>query len=80
MAVHTSDLGGAGTDANVNFVVYGENGKTEEILLANESNNFERGSIDKFKLDMKDVGKPYKMRIWHDDSKPFADWHLDKVN
>ena len=28
---------------------------------------------------MKDVGKIYKLRVWHDDSKPFSGWHLDKI-
>ena len=79
MIVYTSDLRGAGTDANVFMVLYGSDGKTEEVALANETNNFERGSVDNFKIEVKDVGTPYKIRIRHDNSKPFSDWHLDKV-
>lgn len=62
------------------FVLYGQDGKTEETVLDNETNNFERGSVDNFKMELKDVGTPYKMRIRHDNSKPFSDWHLDKVS
>lgn len=28
---------------------------------------------------MADVGTVYKLRVWHDDSKPFSGWHLDKI-
>ena len=79
VSVHTSDLRGAGTDANVFFVLYGDKGKSEEIELANESNNFERGNVDNFKVDAKDIGAVYKMRLWHDDVKLYADWHLEKA-
>ena len=77
--VTTSDIRGAGTDANVSFVLYGDKGKSESIELENKTDNFERGSVDKFKVDIKDVGTPYKIRIGHDNSKAYSDWHLDKV-
>ena len=79
VTVYTSDIRGAGTDANVSFVLYGNKGKTEVIPLANETNNFERGNADQFKVDIKDVGVPYKIRIGHDNSKLYSDWHLEKV-
>ena len=78
--VTTSDLRGAGTDANVFFVLYGDKGKSQEINLDNKTDNFERGSVDKFKTDIKDVGVPYKIRIGHDNSKAYSDWHLSKVS
>ncbi|CAH1787210.1 unnamed protein product [Owenia fusiformis] len=77
--IHTSDIRGAGTDANVFIVVYGDKGKSDDIYLDNKSDNFESGQLDKFKIEMIDIGKPYKMRIGHDDSGSFAGWHLDKV-
>ena len=77
--VTTSDLRGAGTDSNVYFVLYGDKGKSEEIQLENKTDNFERGSVDRFKVDIKEVGVPYKIRIGHDNSKLYSDWHLDKV-
>jgi hypothetical protein len=41
-----SDLKGAGTDADVHVVVYGEKGDTGERLLDNAmQNNFERGKV-----------------------------------
>ena len=80
VTVYTTDCAMAGTDSKVSFVLYGDKGKSEPIILENKDNNFERGSIDKFKVDIKDVGTPYKMRIGHDNSKMYSDWHLAKVS
>lgn len=82
--VHTSDLRGAGTDANVRLVAYGktkdgEYKKTDEVPLDNKGDNFEAGQCDKFKVEMDDVGKLYKIRIYHDNSGSYAGWHLDHV-
>lgn len=46
----TSDIQGAGTDANVFIQMYGEDGKTEEHQLRNRTDNFEKGEVDKFKV------------------------------
>ena len=87
--MHTSDLRGAGTDANVHLVAYGkatgkdkdvEYRKSDEIVLENKGDNFESGQTDKFKIEMIDIGKPYKIRVGHDDAGSFADWHLDYVS
>ena len=86
--VYTSDLRGAGTDANVWLVAYGkvygkskdvDYRKTDEITLDNKGDNFESGQMDAFKVEMDEIGKPYKIRIGHDNTGNFAGWHLDKV-
>jgi len=77
--VKTSDIKNAGTDANVRFCVYGKKGKSEEIPLDNKGDNFEQNAVDHFKVDMEDVGTPYKMRVYHDNSGRAAGWHLEKV-
>ncbi|KAI8493666.1 Lipoxygenase y domain-containing protein 1, partial [Branchiostoma belcheri] len=79
MTVWTTDKRSAGTDANVYFVLYGDKGKSDDISIGNKTDNFEAGQEDNFKVEIKDVGKPYKIRIGHDDSGSFAGWHLDKV-
>jgi len=58
----------------------GESVKSDEILLDNKSDNFEAGQEDKFKIEVKDIGRPYKVRVWQDESKPFAAWMLDRVS
>lgn len=77
--VWTSDVRGAGTDANVFMTLYGDKGKTDEVPIGNATDNFEQGQLDKFKVELTRVGKPYKLRVRHDNSKPFSDWHLEKV-
>uniref|UniRef100_A0A8C6KKR9 ST8 alpha-N-acetyl-neuraminide alpha-2,8-sialyltransferase 5 n=1 Tax=Nothobranchius furzeri TaxID=105023 RepID=A0A8C6KKR9_NOTFU len=77
--IWTSDIKGAGTDAQVFLQIYGEKGKSDEIKLENNSDSFEQGQIDKFMIEMPDMGKLLKLRIWHEKRHPFAGWHLGKV-
>lgn len=44
-SVFTSDVFGAGTDAHVSVVLYGENGKTDAVELQNKTDNFERAKV-----------------------------------
>jgi hypothetical protein len=37
------------------------------------------GKVDYFKRNIIDIGKPYKIRVWHDKSGAFSGWHLNKV-
>jgi len=83
--VYTADDQGAGTDANVQMVVYGKNDKgesvkTDEVKLDNSGDNFETGQEDQFKIETIDVGRPYKIRISHDNAGSFAAWKLDRVS
>ena len=82
--IYTSDIRGAGTDANVHLVAYGKNKdgeslKSDEVILDNKGDNFESGQTDKFKIEMDEIGKPYKIRIGHDNSGGFPGWPLSKV-
>ncbi|KAM3867839.1 lipoxygenase homology domain-containing protein 1 [Diretmus argenteus] len=78
--IWTSDLPGAGTDADVSFQIYGEKGKSDEIRLDNKTDNFENGQIDRFMVELPDLGKITKFRIWHEKRNPFAGWHLSKAS
>uniref|UniRef100_A0A3Q2PVY7 Lipoxygenase homology PLAT domains 1 n=1 Tax=Fundulus heteroclitus TaxID=8078 RepID=A0A3Q2PVY7_FUNHE len=77
--IWTSDMPSAGTDADISFQVYGEKGKSDEIRLDNKSDNFEQGQVDKFMVELPDLGKLTKLRIWHEKRNPFAGWHLSKM-
>ncbi len=77
--VHTSDLKGAGTDSNVYLTLYGSQGKSDLIWLEDRSDKFERGQTDKLQIETADIGKPYKMRIGHDNLNFNSGWHLDSV-
>lgn len=85
ISVFTADARGAGTDANVLLVIYGKNSKGEsvksdEIKLENKGDSFESGQVDKFKRETIDVGKPYKIRVSHDNTGSFPGWKLDRVS
>ncbi|KAK2516978.1 Loxhd1 [Columba guinea] len=67
------------TDATIFFQVYGDKGKSDEMKLDNNSDNFETGQTDKFMIELPDLGTFYKLRIWHEKRNPFAGWHLNKV-
>ncbi|XP_061879941.1 lipoxygenase homology domain-containing protein 1-like [Entelurus aequoreus] len=77
--IWTSDLPNAGSDAEIYFQVYGEKGKSDEIKLDNKTDNFERGQVDRFIVELPDLGILTKLRIWHEKRNPFAGWHLSKV-
>ncbi|XP_040436731.1 lipoxygenase homology domain-containing protein 1-like [Falco naumanni] len=79
VSVVTGDVRAAGTNAKVFMQIYGETGKTELIILANRSNNFERGATDIFKREAADVGKIYKIRIGHDGTGIGDGWFLESV-
>lgn len=84
VVVHTSDVKGAGTDSNVFMEVYGTDAVGNELKDRVEfttavKSSFERGQEDRFNFEVQDVGKPYKIRIGHDNKGLGAAWHLDKV-
>lgn len=77
--VYTSNVKNAGSDANVHICLYGDRGKSDDILLRDKSDNFERGKLDEFKIETEDVGRPFKMRVWHDNKGRGPGWHLDRI-
>lgn len=77
--VYTSDLKNAGTDANVSITLYGDKGKTDDIPLRNKDDNFESGKCDKFKIETKEIGRPFKLRVQHDNKGSASGWHLDRI-
>uniref|UniRef100_A0A8C4UPX1 Lipoxygenase homology domains 1 n=1 Tax=Falco tinnunculus TaxID=100819 RepID=A0A8C4UPX1_FALTI len=77
--IWTSDIKNAGTDATIYFQIYGDKGKSDEMKLDNNSDNFEAGQTDKFMIELPDLGIFYKLRIWHEKRNPFSGWHLNKV-
>ena len=70
VSVQTSNVNGAGTDAGVYVVIFGERGDSGEVKLVNSETNkkpFENNQLDVFTLsDILDLGKLFKLRVWHD--------------
>ena len=63
-------MGGAGTNANVFVVLFGEHGDSGEIRLRDSETNrdpFETGRTDVFTAaNVLDLGRLVKLRVWHD--------------
>ncbi|KAF3695639.1 Lipoxygenase -like proteiny domain-containing protein 1 [Channa argus] len=78
--VVTGDVTFAGTNARVFIQIYGDKGKTEVMTLQSRSNNFERNTTEIFKIESKDVGKVFKIRICHDGSGIGSGWFLETVD
>ncbi|XP_037535965.1 lipoxygenase homology domain-containing protein 1-like [Nematolebias whitei] len=80
--VQTSDVGGAGTDANVFLILFGEYGDTGTMALKESTNRnkFERKMKDVFRFpDMLSLGELSKVRVWHDNTGPAPGWHLEYI-
>nr|KAG5690903.1 hypothetical protein BaRGS_003394 [Batillaria attramentaria] len=83
--VHTGDVKGAGTDANVTIVIHDAKGnKTSPIKLDNFfRNDFERGQLDVFRLGSRDTSmltdKPHVLELSRDNSGFGSEWYLDSV-
>ena len=82
--MHTSDKRWAGTDAAVTARLFGEAdgvvAETAFFNLENSANNFERGRVDEFLIDAKDVGVVQGIEIKMDNSGLGAAWHLRAVS
>ena len=80
--VHTADVRGAGTDANVSLMLSGEEGDTAEMRLTNNSGKdlFERGNTDEFLVEEKDVGALKKATVWHDGAWFGSDYVLRAID
>ena len=80
MQVFTSDIRGAGTDANVTIILFGSNTiDTGKIKLDSNKNDFERGQEDIFYHEYVDLGEITEVEIEHDNSGPAPGWHCQEV-
>ena len=79
VVVYTSDVRGAGTDANVAIELHGDKEHTAPFKLESSANDFERNRRDVFKVPAPDVGALTSVVIRTDGSGPGSDWHLAMV-
>uniref|UniRef100_A0A2K6TP14 Lipoxygenase homology domain-containing protein 1 n=1 Tax=Saimiri boliviensis boliviensis TaxID=39432 RepID=A0A2K6TP14_SAIBB len=77
--VWTTDLKKAGTNSPIFIQIYGQKGRTDEILLNPNSKWFKPGIIEKFRIELPDLGRFYKIRVWHDRRSPGSGWHLERM-
>ncbi|KAK2179893.1 hypothetical protein NP493_465g00008 [Ridgeia piscesae] len=79
--VHTGELTGADTDANVYVVLYGERGDTGRRRLVYSDNpiNFREGQVDVFEVEAVSLGRVTKCIVSHDGEGRGEGWYLNEV-
>lgn len=77
--IYINDKKGVTSNAQVVLVLYGNNGKSENIKLQRNPDALHSGHCDQFKVDINDIGTPFKLRVTHDKKTPPASWRLEKV-
>ena len=77
--IKTGDEPLGGTDSNVYVMLSGANGQTDWILLEGEDIfAFEEGGVDKFVLDIPDLGDLTRCCVGHDNSAD-PGWFVEDV-
>ncbi|KAF6302998.1 lipoxygenase homology domains 1 [Rhinolophus ferrumequinum] len=77
--VLTTDLRKAGTNTPISVQIYGKKGRTDEIVLNPDGQYLRPGIFEKFKIELPDLGRFYKIRAWHNRMTPGAGWHLERM-
>ncbi|KAK3579121.1 hypothetical protein CHS0354_022141 [Potamilus streckersoni] len=79
--VHTGDIWGGGTDANVYITVYGDRGDSgvRQLYAENKGIYFRKGQVDHFTLEAVTLGHLRRIIIGHDGTGPGEGWFLEKV-
>ncbi|KAK9809624.1 hypothetical protein WJX73_008749 [Symbiochloris irregularis] len=75
-SIHTSDIQGAGTSAQVYLEVTGKSGTGVPQCM---EGSFQEGDQDMCSWEGADVGELTSLRVWHDGSGGSPSWHLDLV-
>ncbi|PJB57785.1 MAG: hypothetical protein CO097_01380, partial [Candidatus Infernicultor aquiphilus] len=89
ISINTSDRDLAGTDAEIQIKLFGENNmnsqwftvysKPDPPRLASHVGTFERGDKDNIIVECSDLGKIIKIQIKHDNSGLGPGWHINEI-
>jgi hypothetical protein len=74
---------GAGTDANVYLIIYGDKSQTEKLHLSKQSGVdklFEKGQTDVFTIKALNVGEIKKINISHDGKGVGSGWFVESIS
>lgn len=78
--VHTGNVRGGGTCANVFVTLTGSKGTSSKTLIkADDGSSFDRGTVVTVKLECGDIGRLRSLTIEHDNSGFGPDWFLDRI-
>ncbi|KAM9308372.1 oxygen-regulated protein 1 [Gastrophryne carolinensis] len=81
--VYTGDMSGAGTDANVYIILFGENGNSfgpvQLTQPLKDEKPFKSGKVDTFIISTKEIGTISHIEIGHNGTGFGSGWFLDKI-
>lgn len=78
--VHTGNVRGGGTCANVFVTLMGSKGMSSKTQIkAEDGSNFDRGSLVTSRLECCDIGHLNSLTVEHDNSGFGPDWFLDRI-
>jgi hypothetical protein len=79
LQVKTDPRGDAGTDANISFTLYGEQGSVAKTVDAKPAGLFEAGLNNAVTLKGANIGKLTKLTVSHDSDGNGPEWYLDTI-
>ena len=79
IVVATSNIFGAGTDADVRCTVHGTAGDTGPRLLDGSGNDFERGAMNEFFFRTASVGAIQRLTVASSGAGLGTAWHLARI-
>jgi hypothetical protein len=80
ITVYTSNISGAGTDAEVRIYLFGSLGKSGQIVLDKSGyDDAEAGREDNYSVTLPDVGNIRHICLWRDDAGLWDEWHVSNV-
>ena len=78
--MHTGNVRGGGTCANVFVTLVGSKGTSSKTLVkADDESHFDRGSVVTTQLECVDIGCIKSLTVEHDNSGFGPDWFLDRI-
>lgn len=86
ISITTSNIKKGGTDSRVFINLIGKNPAPNsetptsgEKRLDNEEDNFEKGKVDEFTIDCKNIGELEFIHLSHDNSGRYPGWNVKRV-
>ena len=79
LAIHTGDVGSAGTDANVTFTVTGSRGAASVTVDTSLVGRMERNNRNYVTLQSPDLGTLRSITVQRDDTGNAPGWFLDNI-
>lgn len=79
LTVVTSDIGGAGTNANITFTVTGQNGSASTTWDTNYNARMEQNQTNFVVLHAPDLGPLISVSVQDDQTGNSGDWHLHQI-